>query len=134
LFCLRQRAAASPLIQPSLLKNRGFTSGLILGLVFNAAVSGLLFVLSLFLQDVLHRTPMQASLGLAPIAAGIIVSSIAAHNLIARMGRTLILIGLALTLTGTLSLLALVQTQGRTPKMSSDYPRAVRRRCRRPAD
>ncbi|WP_326825415.1 MFS transporter [Streptosporangium sp. NBC_01756] len=115
LFCLRQRAAASPLIEPSLLKNRGFTSGLILGLVFNAAVSGLLFVLSLFLQDVLHRTPTQASLGLAPIAAGIIVSSIAVHNLIARMGRTLILIGLALTLTGTLALLVLVQTQGSGP-------------------
>ncbi|WP_433237849.1 MFS transporter [Streptosporangium sp. CA-135522] len=111
-FCLRQRAAASPLIEPSLLTNRGFISGLILGLVFYAAVSGLLFVLSLFLQDVLHRTPTQASLGLAPLAAGIIVASIAAHNLLARLGRTLILLGLLLTLTGTLALLALVYTQG----------------------
>lgn len=112
LFCLRQRAAASPLLEPSLLHNRGFTSGLILGLVFNAAVSGLLFVLSLFLQDVLHRTPTQASLGLAPIAAGIIVASLAAHRLIARLGRTLIRIGLVLTLTGVLTVLTLVQAQG----------------------
>ncbi|WP_433248260.1 MFS transporter [Streptosporangium sp. CA-135522] len=112
LFCLRQRNAASPLIEPSVLKNRGFTSGLILGLVFYAAVSGLLFVLSLFLQDVLHRTPGQASLGLAPLAAGIIVASIAAHNLLARLGRTLVLIGLALVLAGTVSLLVLVHTQG----------------------
>ncbi|MYT27522.1 MULTISPECIES: MFS transporter [unclassified Streptomyces] len=114
LFCLRQRSAASPLIEPSLLKNRGFTSGLILGLVFNAAVAGLLLVLSLFLQDGLHRTPTQTSLGLAPVAAGIILASIAAHRLMARLGRTLILIGLLLTLTGTLSLLVLIHTTNPT--------------------
>ncbi|WP_438487194.1 DHA2 family efflux MFS transporter permease subunit [Streptomyces sp. S186] len=114
LFCLRQRSAAGPLIEPSLLKNRGFTSGLILGLVFNAAVAGLLLVLSLFLQDGLHRTPTQTSLGLAPVAAGIILASIAAHRLMARLGRTLILIGLLLTLTGTLSLLVLVHATSPT--------------------
>ncbi|GGX00120.1 DHA2 family efflux MFS transporter permease subunit [Streptomyces noursei] len=110
LFCLRQRTAAGPLIEPSLLKNRGFTSGLILGLVFNAAVTGLLLVLSLFFQGGLHRTPTQTSLGLAPVAAGIILASLAAHRLMARLGRTLILIGLLLTLTGTLSLLVLIHT------------------------
>ncbi|MFF5205275.1 MFS transporter [Streptosporangium sp. NPDC000396] len=112
LFCRRQRTAPNPLIEPSLLKNRGFTSGLILGLVFYAAVSGLLFILSLFVQDVLRHTPGQASLDLAPIAAGIIVASIAAHNLLARLGRTLIMIGLALVLAGTASLLILVHAQG----------------------
>ncbi|HEY9374684.1 MFS transporter [Streptomyces sp.] len=110
LFCLRQRHTAAPLIEPSLLRNRGFTSGLILGLVFYAAVAGLLFVLSLYLQDGLHRSPTGASLGLAPVAAGIIVASIAAHGLKARLGRVLILVGLLLTLTGTLALLALVHT------------------------
>jgi hypothetical protein len=50
LFCRRQRTASAPLIQPSLLKNKGFTSGLILGIVFFAAVAGLLYVLSLFMQ------------------------------------------------------------------------------------
>ncbi|MFI6324864.1 MFS transporter [Nonomuraea sp. NPDC050556] len=110
LFCLRQRSAASPLIEPSLLRNRGFTSGLLLGLVFYAAVSGLLFVLSLYLQDVLRDSPTQAALGLTPIAVGIIVASIAAHRLIARLGRTLIVAGLGLTLAGTLGQLVLIQT------------------------
>ncbi|KPC65318.1 DHA2 family efflux MFS transporter permease subunit [Streptomyces chattanoogensis] len=117
LFCLRQRSAADPLIEPSLLKNRGFTSGLILGLVFNAAVAGLLLVLSLFLQNGLHRTPTQTSLGLAPVAAGIILASIAGHRLMARLGRTLILIGLLLTLTGTLSLLILAHATSPTAWM-----------------
>ncbi|MET9241838.1 MFS transporter [Nonomuraea sp. NPDC003709] len=105
LFCRRQRTAPQPLIKPSLLTNRGFTSGLILGLAFNAAVAGLLLVLSLHLQNDLGRTPTGASLGLAPVAAGIVVASITAHRFIARLGRRLILIGLLLTLTGVLILL-----------------------------
>ncbi|WP_354638894.1 MFS transporter [Kitasatospora camelliae] len=112
LFCLRQRHAASPLIEPTLLRNRGFTSGLVLGLVFYAAVAGLLLVLSLYVQDGLHHTPTRASLDLAPIAAGIIAASIAAHRLTARLGRTLTLIGLLLTLAGTLALLALLALVG----------------------
>ncbi|WP_308168371.1 DHA2 family efflux MFS transporter permease subunit [Nonomuraea sp. NEAU-A123] len=112
LFCRRQVTAASPLIQPSLLKNRGFTSGLILGLVFFAAVSGLLYVLSLFMQNVLGYTPMQAALGLAPIAVGIVIASIAGYQLIAKLGRNLIFIGLLLTLAGAGWLLTLDPTTG----------------------
>ncbi|QLY30229.1 MFS transporter [Nocardia huaxiensis] len=108
LFGLRQRRAAAPLLEPSLLRNRGFTAGLLLGLVYYAATSGLLFVLSLYLQDVLHRNPTQTALGMTPIAAGIIVASIAAHQLLERLGRRFVLLGLTLTLAGVLSLLALV--------------------------
>ncbi|MCX5199801.1 MFS transporter [Streptomyces sp. NBC_00249] len=115
LFCLRQRTAAAPLVEPSLLRSRGFTSGLLLGLVFYAAVAGLLLVLSLFLQNGTGRTPAGASLALAPIAVGIVAASIAAHPLKARLGRTLVLAGLLLTLTGTLSLLALAQAATPTP-------------------
>ncbi|HUR08079.1 MAG TPA: DHA2 family efflux MFS transporter permease subunit [Nonomuraea sp.] len=112
LFWRRQVTAASPLIQPSLLKNRGFTSGLILGLVFFAAVSGLLYVLSLFMQNALGYTPTQAALGLAPIAVGIVIASIAGYQLIAKLGRNLIFIGLLLTLAGTGWLLTLDSTTG----------------------
>ncbi|MGO4648071.1 MFS transporter [Nocardia sp. 2YAB30] len=108
LFGLRQRRADSPLLEPTLLRNHGFTAGLGLGLGYYAATSGLLFVLSLYLQDVLHRNPTQAALGLAPVAAGIIVASITAHQLLERLGRTLLAIGLLLTLIGALSLLLLV--------------------------
>jgi predicted MFS family arabinose efflux permease len=112
LFCVRQRKAAAPLIEPSLLKNRGFTSGLILGVVFFAAVAGLLYVLSLFLQNGLGYPPTRAALGLAPIAAGIVISSIAGYRLITRFGRNLIFAGLLLTLLGTGWLFLLVQLNG----------------------
>ncbi|MFB8277032.1 DHA2 family efflux MFS transporter permease subunit [Nocardia colli] len=112
LFARRQLTAANPLIRPTLFKNRGFTSGLLLGLVFFAAVSGLLYVLSLFLQTGLGYTPTGAAIGLAPLAAGIVISSIAAHQFIARLGRNLILIGLLITLAGTGLLLVLALTAG----------------------
>ncbi|GAA4220143.1 EmrB/QacA subfamily drug resistance transporter [Streptosporangium album] len=114
LFCHRQRTAESPLIKPSLLGNRGFTSGLILGVVFFAAVSGILYALSLFMQNGLGYPPLNAALGLAPIAVGIVIASIASYRLIGRLGRDLVLIGLAITLTGTGWLLALVLTAGTT--------------------
>ncbi|MEV0424232.1 MFS transporter [Streptosporangium canum] len=112
LFCRRQLTAASPLIEPSLLRNRGFTSGLILGVAFFAAVSGLLYVLSLFMQNGLGYTPVKAALGLAPVAAGIVIASVASYRLIGGLGRGLVLIGLLITLTGTGWLLVLVLTAG----------------------
>ncbi len=96
-FAWRQRVAAEPLILPSLLKNRGFTSGLLLGLFFFAAVNGLAYVASLFLQTGLHLSPSKASLGLAPMMAGIIVASFLARPAIEVLGRRLVFIGLAVT-------------------------------------
>ncbi len=52
-FGVRQRMARDPLVLPSLLLNRGFTSGLLLGLAFFAAVIGLAYVVSLFFQTAL---------------------------------------------------------------------------------
>ncbi len=63
-FCLRQATEANPLIKPSLFKNRGFTSGLLLGLAYFAAVNGLFYVCSLFLQTGLGLSPSHAALGL----------------------------------------------------------------------
>jgi MFS family permease len=111
-FCHRQRTAENPLIQPSLLHNRGFTSGLLVGAVFFAAVAGLLYVVSLFLQQGLGRSPTGAALGLVPLSAGIVIASIACYRLIGTFGRRLVLAGLLITLTGTGWLLALVTASG----------------------
>ncbi len=111
-FSFRQARAANPLIVPSLLKNRGFTSGLLLGLFLFASVSGLAYVISLFFQLVLHLTPSQAALGLAPMAAGIVIASIVCRPLLRRLGRTLIVIGLGASLAGALGLWVTVLAKG----------------------
>lgn len=112
LFARRQKSAANPLIKPSLLRNRGFTSGLVVGLLYFAVTSGLVYVMSLFMQQALHASPGDTALGLLPLTIGIIISAGAGMVLIKRLGRTLILIGMLITLAGGGWLLALVLTRG----------------------
>ncbi|MGO9959983.1 MAG: MFS transporter [Solirubrobacteraceae bacterium] len=111
-FAARQRVAANPLILPTLLRNRGFTAGLLVGLFFFAAISGLAYVVSLFLQTALHRSPGQAALGLSPMMVGIIIASFASRPAIATLGRRLVFIGLALTLVGAAWMWSLVHVGG----------------------
>ena len=111
-FAVRQRVAPDPLIRPSLLRNRGFTSGLLLGLAYFAAVNGLAFVISLFLQTALRFSPSHASLALAPMMTGIIVASFVARPLISKLGRTLVVWGLVLTIAGAAGLFATVLAGG----------------------
>jgi predicted MFS family arabinose efflux permease len=112
LFVRRQATDANPLLKPSLFQNRGFTAGLGVGLAFFAATSGLTYVISLFLQQALHVTALQASLALVPLSLGVIVSSGAGVALMTRLGRTLILVGLLVTLIGAGWILALVAHRG----------------------
>jgi EmrB/QacA subfamily drug resistance transporter len=111
-FAVRQRCAANPLIKPSLFTNRGFTAGLLLGLAFFAAVSGLSYVISIFFQTVLLLTPAGAALGLAPMAVGIVIASLVCRPLLRTLGRRLVVLGLATTLLGALGLWAIVLGQG----------------------
>ncbi|MEU6094757.1 MFS transporter [Streptomyces sp. NPDC047079] len=112
-FAYRQRTAANPLIVPSLLKNRGFTSGMLVGLVSFAAGTGLFFVLSLFMQEGLHASPRTAALNMVPLTAGLIISTFAAMGgLVTKLGRTLVFIGLGVSIIGSGWVLALVNHYG----------------------
>jgi MFS family permease len=112
-FCQRQRTAAAPLIKPSLLGNRGFTAGLILGAVFFATVAGMIYAVSLFLQRGLGYSPLHAAVtGFAPAAVGIVIASVACMNLLTKLGRRLSLAGIVVTVGGVGALLAIVAHSG----------------------
>jgi len=112
LFALRQRTAADPLIKPSLLRDRGFTSGLVMGLALFGVIGGMNYVVALFLQLGLGLTPSHAALALVPMVLGIMAASVAAAQLMERLGRTLIFIGLLVTLAGAGWLLEVVLLEG----------------------
>jgi Major Facilitator Superfamily len=111
-FGVRQRMAADPLILPSLLANRGFTAGLLLGLAFFAAVNGLAYVISLFFQTALGLTARAAAIALCPLVIGIIVASLVCRPLVGKLGRVLVIIGLVTTVTGAAALWGTVLTEG----------------------
>jgi EmrB/QacA subfamily drug resistance transporter len=111
-FCWRQSTAREPLIKRSLLANRGFTSGLTVGLVFFAGLSGLVYVISLFLQTGLRYTAAHASLALLPMMVGLVAAAAVCMGLIARLGRVLVVIGLLVTMAGAGLMLTVVATAG----------------------
>lgn len=111
-FIWRQARTTDPLLPRTLLANRGFTAGLIVGLLVFAGFSGLMYVISLFLQFGLGYTPTQTSLNLVPLTIGIIGGSGIAAALIVRLARRLVVLGLIAMLAGIGCMLAFVQTAG----------------------
>lgn len=60
-FVLLQRHSRTPLLTPSLFRIRGFVAGVTVGTVYFAAVAGLLYVVSLHLQQGAGLTPFAAA-------------------------------------------------------------------------
>ena len=112
LFARRQVTAAEPLIRPTLLANRGFTSALLLGLAYYAVVNGILYVISLFLQQAIGYTRGSAALRLVPLTVGLMVGAGACVGLLLKIGRLLVPVGLVLTAAGSGWLLAAVHAHG----------------------
>ena len=83
------------------------------GAVFFAAVAGLLYAVSLFLQRGAGYSPERAAVtGFAPAAAGIVIASVACRNLVTRLGRRLSLAGIVVTVAGVAVLAAIVAHSG----------------------
>ena len=99
----RERA----LIAPSLLRNRAFTSGIVVAVCFFSAMIGLNLVISLFCQIGEHFSPLRTGLTLAPFALGIALTAPVSYPIAQRLGRVSIQGGFALMAAG-LALLALM--------------------------
>lgn len=104
------RHSSSALIEPSLLGNRTYLSGIAVVLFFFGAFSGLLLCVSLYGQLGEGWSPIHAGLSLTPMVVGIMIGMTASFALVNRLGRHLLHIGIilialgiadiALTLTG----------------------------------
>lgn len=111
-FAWRQARSDQPLLAHSLLANRGFSSGLVMGLLVFAGFSGLMYVISLYLQLSLRYSPTQTSLSLIPLTVGIIGGSGVSAALLGRLGRRMVVAGLVTTIVGTAAMLVIVNTAG----------------------
>jgi EmrB/QacA subfamily drug resistance transporter len=102
-----------PLIEPGLLANRTYTSGILVALAFFGAFSGLLLCVSLFGQLGEGFSPVHAGLTLLAMVIGLIVGMGVGMALFARLGRHLLLVGVAAVGAGAV-VLALTVTGART--------------------
>ena len=78
----------------------GFASGITLASIYFCGFSGIWLVLSLFLQDGLHYTPLQSGLAVTPFALGSAATAAVAGRLVGSLGRRLTVAGLSLIIVG----------------------------------
>ena len=85
-FIMIEARTAAPLVPLDLFRSRTVTVSVTIGFVVNAAFYGLVFVLSLFFQDVLNLSPVAAGLMFLPMMAVIAAANLASARAAARFG------------------------------------------------
>ncbi len=96
---LRQR---QPLMPFSIFRLRTLRGANIVGLLIGMSLFSMFFFISLYLQNVLHFSPIRTGVSYLPLAVGIIVSAGGASQLVTRVGFKAPLIAGMLLITGAL--------------------------------
>ncbi|HEX3918022.1 MAG TPA: MFS transporter, partial [Caulobacteraceae bacterium] len=99
-----RRRTEAPLIEPSLMRNHTYTDGIVVALGFFAVFAGLILIVSLFCQVGEGFSPVHAGLTLVPMTAGMVVSMVISFALVAKLGRHLLHLGIALSGAGAVVL------------------------------
>ncbi|ANP71473.1 DHA2 family efflux MFS transporter permease subunit [Cryobacterium arcticum] len=94
------KAGQSPLVPPHLFSHPAFTGGVILALVYFAAFTSIFFTISILWQAGLGHTALESGLVSIPFAIGSIIASSQSNRLTQRLGRTVLVLGVALVTVG----------------------------------
>ncbi|WP_326690758.1 MFS transporter [Streptomyces sp. NBC_01795] len=94
------RAGREPLVDLRLFADRSYSLGALLGLLYFAGFTTIFFVFTLFLQNGMRYSALQAGLSLTPFAVGSAVSAAVGGRFVIRVGRPLIAAGLVLVAIG----------------------------------
>ena len=113
-FALVERRAAEPILPPELFRNRVFVVSSAVGAIVGFALFGALTYLPLFQQVVRGLSPTASGLQLLPVMGGLLISSIASGQVIARTGHYKVfpIAGTAVAALGMWLLASLDQTTG----------------------
>ena len=95
-----RRTRGDALIEPSLLSNHTYISGILVALATFGAFGGLLLCVSLFTQLGEGFSPIHAGLTLIPMVIGMVVGMGVSFALVGRLGRHLIHLGVFLIAAG----------------------------------
>jgi DHA2 family methylenomycin A resistance protein-like MFS transporter len=100
-FIVVERRAAHPMLPPDLFRHRGFVVNNAGALVMNTTAQGMLFLQTLFLQTVQHRTPFAAGLAALPAFALLVLVPPPVSRLVHRYGsRPFVIAGFLATAVG----------------------------------
>lgn len=108
-----RRLGSHTLIEPALLTNSGYLSGIAVALALFGAFGGLLLCVSVYGQLGEGWSPIRAGLTLTPMVVGMILGMFGSNAAVKRLGRHLLHIGIALIALGA-AVLAAMLTGART--------------------
>ncbi|MEE1816672.1 MFS transporter [Streptomyces sp. NPDC090082] len=94
------RSGTEPLIDLALFRLRSYWLGSLLILLYFAGFTSIFFVSTLYLQNGLHYTALQAGLAMTPFALGSGFAAGIGGRLVNRLGRPLVVLGLAMVTVG----------------------------------
>jgi DHA2 family methylenomycin A resistance protein-like MFS transporter len=108
LFLAQERRAAAPMLPLSLFSHRMFALTSLVGLLVNIAFYGLIFVLSLYFQQINQWSPFATGLAFVPMMGAVLPVNLLAPRLSERIGApAVIALGALIAAAGCLGLLGL---------------------------
>ncbi|MFF3431850.1 MFS transporter [Streptomyces sp. NPDC002602] len=117
-FLAVERRGADPMLPLHLFRRRAFSATSLIGVLLNFAFYGLIFVFSLFFQQVWEFSPISAGLAFLPMTGAIMAANLACGSLVKRFGaRGVLLTG---NLLAALGYLAVIPAVG-----SGSYPAVI---------
>jgi EmrB/QacA subfamily drug resistance transporter len=100
-FVALERRSPAPLVRLSIFRVRTLTVADVVLLLVASGMFGMFFFASLYVQEILGYSPLQAGLAFLPVTAGIVIGAGIAQQLIRRLGvRNLAVTGIALATAG----------------------------------
>lgn len=104
-----KRRGLDPLVDLSLLKTPSFSASGIVGLTYFAGYPGVLFILSLYLQQGRAYSALAAGATGMPFAVGSAISAVVSGRAVYRIGRILVVAGLTAVLAGLVATAVIIQ-------------------------
>ncbi|MFI9626074.1 MFS transporter [Streptomyces sp. NPDC052042] len=92
--------ATQPVVDLSLFRVRSYWLGCLLALVYFGGFTSIFFITTLYLQNGLHYSALQAGLAITPFALGSAVAASPGGRLVGRFGRPLVVAGLTAVVVG----------------------------------
>ena len=108
----RKRSGATPLVEPSVFRNRSYVSGAGFAMVFLGSMGGLTLALTGLMQIGLGYSAIEASLTSAPYALGGFVGSAIGGMTMGKLGRNVLHAGLAIKAVGVVALYVVLELAG----------------------
>ncbi|WP_329115463.1 MFS transporter [Streptomyces sp. NBC_01465] len=108
LFWLVERKVAEPLVPVAVLRRSAVAWGNVVGLLAFVTQTGLIFLLTLYLQRVLHYTPLEAGLSFIVLGVAAFLGGVSSPKILGKLGtKRMIVAGFLAQAVATLSLILL---------------------------